>query len=146
MLGASDSKSDAEPIDHAVNHNSHQTGQGPAFGFPVMDPHGIGHLLAGTQPIIPGQFHMPRIQTDGHQPSLGELYCQVQDMDARLRHLELYLLSNPAYVRPVATIGVQPVNIINPSSSAEDVVGTRTPAEQNEKTIHVTHFVSDVDH
>lgn len=63
-------------------------------------------------------------------PNLGELYCQVQEMDARLRHLEPFVFANPAALtRPLPPAGGK----ADQQMAAEDASQSNNPG----KIIHV---------
>ncbi len=86
------------------------------------------------------EMHYPSIfqpNTRGTMPNLADLYCQIQEMDSRLRHLEMFVFANPGLVPRQA-------NIMDPTSVIPDemVYGTsgstsRTANDVTEKIVLV---------
>lgn len=131
LLSASASRSDDE-----------QPGQTPAGAHATQPPmamaaqqqYGYAMGAGGTGPIGAG---FPR--AGQHlQPTLGDLYCQVQEMETRLRHLEIFVFANPNIMR---TMPVSQTTAINPQVANEEFgfamhTGHQT-ADSNDKMIHV---------
>lgn len=143
LLSASASRSDDEQPQQQSAQSAqsisaiHATQQ--QMGMPVHQQY--GYAISGTNGTVPlmGQG-LPR--TGQHlQPTLGDLYCQVQEMETRLRHLEIFVFANPSIMR---TIPVAPTNIMNPQSTHEELnFGMPNDAQATEnydKNIHVRHF------
>ena len=132
MLSASASRSDGDaseessqnvqPPPHPSQAYLFQAGPGVQQGQIPQMSHGIPHL---THPARQ-QYLTPQHSV----PNLGELYCQVQEMDARLRHLELFVYSNPvALTRPPTSGGGK--------ADQHMIVDDASQANNSDKSIHV---------
>lgn len=132
MLSASASRSgedasgehpqNVQPPPHPSQAYMFQAGPGVQQGQLAQLSHGTPH----PGHAVRQQYLMPQHNI----PNLGELYCQVQEMDARLRHLELFVFTNP-------------VALSRPPTSARGIADQQVAAEDanqnsnSERSIHV---------
>lgn len=137
LLSASASRSDDEQPQSAQPISSINAGQ-QQMAMPGHQQFGYAMGSNGNSVPLLGQG-LPR--TGQHlQPSLGDLYCQVQELEIRLRHLEIFVFANPNIMR---TLPVAPTNIMNPQSSHDDLnFGPtnegQTSENHHDKNIHVS--------
>jgi len=82
------------------------------------------------------------LQQQPQLPTLADMYCHVQEMDTRLRHLELFVFANPNMMRIMQNGPVQP-NVAVPHAVSQDemagfsVLGARQTSDTHEKLLHV---------